>query len=104
VHIHYVVQPVTAEQMAEFKAHGPTLQVAMFLRGESPGESEIDRIAGSPATRSPRCDPTVRMGPADEGSQRRGRGLRRRQGEVVPAAVAAWWWRRLDEPLCVLEY
>jgi diadenosine tetraphosphate (Ap4A) HIT family hydrolase len=45
VHIHYVVQPVTARQMAEFEAHGPSLQVAMFSRGEAPQESEIVRIA-----------------------------------------------------------
>lgn len=45
VHIHYVVQPVTAEQMAEFEAHGPSLQAAMFSRSETPPESEIDRVA-----------------------------------------------------------
>jgi diadenosine tetraphosphate (Ap4A) HIT family hydrolase len=45
VHIHYVVQPVTAEQMAEFEAHGPSLQVAMVSRGETPQESEIQRVA-----------------------------------------------------------
>jgi diadenosine tetraphosphate (Ap4A) HIT family hydrolase len=36
VHIHFVVQPVTREQMADFGLHGPRLQVAMFDRGESP--------------------------------------------------------------------
>jgi diadenosine tetraphosphate (Ap4A) HIT family hydrolase len=45
VHIHYVVQPVTAEQMAEFDAHGPRLQVAMFTRGEELPAAEIDRLA-----------------------------------------------------------
>src|SRR6516162_6159694 len=33
VHIHYVVQPVTADQMALYGAHGPALQVAMFTHG-----------------------------------------------------------------------
>lgn len=45
VHIHYVVQPVTAAVMAEFHAHGPNLQVAMFARADAPHISEIDRIA-----------------------------------------------------------
>jgi diadenosine tetraphosphate (Ap4A) HIT family hydrolase len=45
VHIHYVVQPVTAEQMAEHEAHGPALQMAMFARGEPPEEDEIEAIA-----------------------------------------------------------
>ena len=37
VHIHYVVQPVTREQMSDFSAHGPSLQVAMFSIGSAPG-------------------------------------------------------------------
>lgn len=45
VHIHYVVQPVTSAQMAEFEGHGPRLQLAMFSRNEAPSESEINRIA-----------------------------------------------------------
>ena len=45
VHIHYVVQPVTAQQMAEFEEHGPSLQVAMFSHGEPPKDSEIERVA-----------------------------------------------------------
>ncbi len=45
VHLHYVVQPVTAEQMATFDAHGPALQVAMFARGDTPPETDIERIA-----------------------------------------------------------
>jgi hypothetical protein len=40
-----VVQPVTADQMNEFDAHGPKLQVAMFTSGELPPEAEIERIA-----------------------------------------------------------
>lgn len=45
VHIHYVVQPVTAAQMLEFGAYGPSLQVAMFAKGEVPAESDIDKVA-----------------------------------------------------------
>jgi diadenosine tetraphosphate (Ap4A) HIT family hydrolase len=44
-HIHYVVQPVTAQQMAEFGAYGPSLQVAMFAHGEHPKDSEIELVA-----------------------------------------------------------
>ena len=32
-HVHFVIQPVTDEVMAEFDAHGPRLQVALFERG-----------------------------------------------------------------------
>lgn len=45
VHIHYVVHPVTAAQMSEFHAYGPSLQVAMFASGAPPLESEIDLVA-----------------------------------------------------------
>ncbi|MDQ6696383.1 MAG: hypothetical protein M3Z46_02860 [Actinomycetota bacterium] len=45
VHLHCVVQPVTAEQMAEFDAYGPNLQMAMFARGEAPPPADIDRVA-----------------------------------------------------------
>jgi diadenosine tetraphosphate (Ap4A) HIT family hydrolase len=44
-HIHYVVQPVTAEQMSLHKAYGPELQVAMFNRGDVPAAAEIETIA-----------------------------------------------------------
>jgi diadenosine tetraphosphate (Ap4A) HIT family hydrolase len=45
VHIHYVVQPVTSEQMEQYGAHGPSLQVAMFANGSSPEPLEVERIA-----------------------------------------------------------
>jgi hypothetical protein len=45
VHIHYVIQPVTAEQMTQFGTHGPALQVAMFADNEAPDHDEVDRIA-----------------------------------------------------------
>jgi diadenosine tetraphosphate (Ap4A) HIT family hydrolase len=45
VHLHYVVQPVTTEQMAAFGAHGPALQVAMFDRGATPERTEVERVA-----------------------------------------------------------
>ena len=46
VHIHYVVQPVTKEQMAAFDAHGPALQVAMFTDGDPPAAADVERVAG----------------------------------------------------------
>jgi diadenosine tetraphosphate (Ap4A) HIT family hydrolase len=45
VHIHYVVQPVTKEQMSVFAAHGPNLQVAQFAAGVSPDPADVERVA-----------------------------------------------------------
>lgn len=45
VHIHYVIQPVTAEQMERHDSHGPALQVAMFTDGEVVDEADIAAIA-----------------------------------------------------------
>jgi len=45
VHIHYVVQPVTKEQMSEFAAHGPSLQVAMFSNRGAPDPADVERIS-----------------------------------------------------------
>ena len=44
-HIHYVVQPVTAEQVKSFGAYGPGLQEAMFSRGIAPDPDEIAAMA-----------------------------------------------------------
>jgi diadenosine tetraphosphate (Ap4A) HIT family hydrolase len=44
-HIHYVVQPVTKEQMATTGLYGPKLQTAMFVAGEAPDEHEIERVS-----------------------------------------------------------
>jgi diadenosine tetraphosphate (Ap4A) HIT family hydrolase len=44
-HIHYVVQPVTAAQMAEHGAHGPGLQMAMFAAGHVPDAADVERVA-----------------------------------------------------------
>ena len=44
-HIHYVVQPVTAEQARSFGCHGPNLQVMMFSTGSSPGATVVERLA-----------------------------------------------------------
>jgi diadenosine tetraphosphate (Ap4A) HIT family hydrolase len=46
VHIHYVVQPVTAAEMERFGSYGPTLQVAMFAVGELPEPAEVEAISG----------------------------------------------------------
>jgi diadenosine tetraphosphate (Ap4A) HIT family hydrolase len=45
VHVHYVVQPVTAALMAEYGAHGPRLQVAMFDRGREPPTKDVEAFA-----------------------------------------------------------
>jgi len=44
-HIHYVIQPVTREQMAAYEAFGPSLQVAMSRAGDFPGEAEVANVA-----------------------------------------------------------
>ena len=45
VHIHYVVQPVTKDHMADFGDCGPRLQVAMFANRRPPNAADIARIA-----------------------------------------------------------
>lgn len=40
-HIHFVVQPVTADVMRVFDAYGPALQVAMFANGEPPDANGV---------------------------------------------------------------
>jgi diadenosine tetraphosphate (Ap4A) HIT family hydrolase len=45
VHIHYVVQPVTSEQMAEFGAYGPTLQISMLEQDSPPPADAVEEIA-----------------------------------------------------------
>ena len=50
VHIHFVIQPVTADVMRRFDAHGPALQVAMFTDGELPDAERV--IAFSAEARS----------------------------------------------------
>jgi diadenosine tetraphosphate (Ap4A) HIT family hydrolase len=45
VHIHYVIQPVTRQQMATYECHGPRLQEAMFEAGITPDASEIATVA-----------------------------------------------------------
>ncbi len=45
VHIHYVVQPVTKEQMRSIGVHGPALQVAMFTAGTALDAADIDRVS-----------------------------------------------------------
>lgn len=45
VHIHYVVQPVTREQMDRVGCYGPKLQVAMFVEGHRPAPAEIEAVA-----------------------------------------------------------
>lgn len=44
-HIHYVVQPVTGEQVAAAGLHGPALQMHMFRQGHTPAADDVERIA-----------------------------------------------------------
>lgn len=44
-HIHYVIQPVTREQIAHFDAHGPHLQAAMFTAAQSPDTADVEHTA-----------------------------------------------------------
>jgi diadenosine tetraphosphate (Ap4A) HIT family hydrolase len=44
-HIHFVVQPVNADQIDRFDAYGPALQVAMFVANETPPTSEVEAFA-----------------------------------------------------------
>ena len=62
VHIHYVVQPVTKDQMAEFGCYGPSLQSAMFATGQLPEPDLVEAISERARTRL--SDISVRGGPA----------------------------------------
>jgi diadenosine tetraphosphate (Ap4A) HIT family hydrolase len=44
-HIHYVVQPVTRQQMAAYGRYGPNLQIAMFGVGTTPDPGEVNALA-----------------------------------------------------------
>jgi diadenosine tetraphosphate (Ap4A) HIT family hydrolase len=44
-HVHYVVQPVTAEQVAETGLHGPALQMQLFRDNQAPPESSVAELA-----------------------------------------------------------
>lgn len=43
-HIHFVVQPALAPDMAEHDAYGPALQMAMFNRGLLPDKAEVETV------------------------------------------------------------
>jgi len=45
VHIHFVVQPVTRELIAEHGVHGPYLQTMMFDRASPPPLEEVESFA-----------------------------------------------------------
>ncbi len=45
VHIHYVIQPVTRAQMADYGSLGPTLQAEMFSTAPPPDPGDVERIA-----------------------------------------------------------
>ncbi len=45
VHIHYVIQPITAEQMTEYGARGPVLQSAMFLADVVAPRDQVELVS-----------------------------------------------------------
>ncbi|MBA3688654.1 MAG: hypothetical protein H0W81_07485 [Chloroflexi bacterium] len=44
-HIHFVVQPVSADDMRRFDAHGPALQLAMFESSDLPAVEDVEQFA-----------------------------------------------------------
>lgn len=44
-HLHYVIQPVTRQQTAEFGSYGPDLQAAMFAAGRLPDPKQVAVVA-----------------------------------------------------------
>jgi len=44
-HLHYVVQPVTSQQISEHQCHGPKLQVAMFAAAIAPEADDLAAVA-----------------------------------------------------------
>lgn len=44
-HIHYVIQPVSRQDLADFDCHGTSLQVAMFEALGPPDPADAERIA-----------------------------------------------------------
>jgi diadenosine tetraphosphate (Ap4A) HIT family hydrolase len=49
-HIHFVVQPVNADQMDRFDTYGPALQIAMFAANETPPTAEVEAFASRART------------------------------------------------------
>ncbi len=45
VHIHFVVQPATHDEMAAHGAHGPNLQVALFEAGKVPPHAQVEEFS-----------------------------------------------------------
>jgi hypothetical protein len=51
VHIHFVIQPVTADLLTHFGTHGPALQVAMFAGGDAPNPHDVERVTDAARVR-----------------------------------------------------
>lgn len=45
VHVHYVVQPVTRQDVERLGTYGPSLQVALFEHGRAPAATQIEQLA-----------------------------------------------------------
>lgn len=82
-HIHYVVQPVTTEQVARLGARGPALQAAMFAAGDVPGADEVERVAAHARGLFAKMAPGPAAGMAGDG------GLRPETTAAVTAARRA---------------
>src|SRR5262249_47425508 len=44
-HLHYVIQPVTRQNMTVHDSHGPRLQMAMFEAGITPDAADVAVVA-----------------------------------------------------------
>ncbi len=44
-HLHYVIQPVTRQQRADYGCHGPALQMAMFTAAIMPEPDQVAVVA-----------------------------------------------------------
>lgn len=45
MHVHYVVQPVTRQDVERLGTYGPSLQVALFEHGRAPAATQIEQLA-----------------------------------------------------------
>jgi diadenosine tetraphosphate (Ap4A) HIT family hydrolase len=44
-HLHYVIQPVTKQQMSAFAAHGPALTMVLLRNGQLPPTDDVEQVA-----------------------------------------------------------
>lgn len=44
-HVHFVVQPVSKEQVEQFGSLGPKLQAEQFAANDRPSDADVERVA-----------------------------------------------------------